>query len=60
MPLQGDQLQWLLDTTRELNAQIIKISAITAGHAMALKILGIALTISIGGLISLAVEVLKK
>ena len=64
MPLQEEQIKWILETVRESNAQILKMSGITAGHAVALKIIGAALVVLgtvVGGLISLiAVEVFKQ
>ena len=60
----NDQIKWILETVRDSNAQLLKISGITAGHAMALKILGTAIFIIAtagGGLLALiAMEVFDK
>ena len=64
MPLQEEQIKWILATVRESNAQILKMTTITSGQAMALKILGGVLVIigtAVGGLIALlTMEMLKK
>jgi hypothetical protein len=64
MPLQEEQIKWILETVRDSNAQLLKMSGITAGHAMALKILGTAIVAiaTAGGafLALLAMEVFDK
>jgi len=60
----NDQIKWILETVRDSNVQLLKMSGITAGHAMALKILGaaiVAIATAGGGFLALlAMEVFDK
>jgi hypothetical protein len=64
MPLQEGQFKWILDTVKESNQQVIKLSSVLSGHSMALKILGGALivlgTVFGTALVGLFLEVFKK
>jgi len=60
MPLHDEQLQWILDTTRDLNTQVMQLSQITAGHAMICKIFSGIILLVVGTLIPIAWEVFTK
>jgi hypothetical protein len=64
MPTQNDKLQMVVDIAKESSTQILALSKITSGHAMALKILGATLfilgTAISGVIIKIIVEGLSK
>ena len=53
----SDQSDWLIQVTNTLNGQIMELAKITAGHSMALKLLGAGLFLLGTGLITLGIKV---
>ena len=54
-----NQMQWLLDVTQSMNDKLSELVKITAGHSMALKILGVAVTIIAGGVVAIVIEIME-
>ncbi len=53
----SDQSDWLIQITNTLNGQMMELAKITAGHSMALKLLGAGLLLLGTGLITLGIKV---
>ena len=53
----NDRSDWLIQITNTLNGQIMELAKITAGHSMALKLLGAGLFLLGTGLITLGIKV---
>lgn len=52
-----DRSDWLIQITNTLNGQMMELAKITAGHSMALKLLGAGLSIIAAGMIALGIKV---
>lgn len=54
-----EEYNWLLEHVREMNNKLTELVGITATHAMALKILGAGVMITIGAVVGLIVKWLE-